>query len=201
MSAAASSSAALSPVAPAVDPSPPVGVAGTPDAAAPAARHPYTRVCAWLSKASLITAVVMLIAIIVAVQAQVVGRYVFNNTPTWAEGLALQLVLYVTALGVAVGVRDAGHIGLESLVSLLPETWRLKLEVLIHALVGLFGALMTWSGWLWTRLKWDELDPMLGLPVGLDYLALVIAGVLIVLFSIEHIVALIRHEEVVPSWN
>lgn len=161
----------------------------------------YTRICARLSRFSLMAAVAMLIAIIVAVQVQVVGRYVFNDTPTWAEGLALQLVLYVTALGVAVGVRDAGHIGLESLVALLPDAWRLKLEVLIHALVAVFGGLMAWSGWLWTRLKWDERDPMLGVPVGLDYLALVIAGVLIVLFSIEHIVALIRHEEVVPSWN
>jgi len=198
----AARSAALSPVAPAVDPpSSPVPAGGTAPDSPQVMRHPYTRLCALLSKASLITAVVMLVAIIVAVQVQVVGRYVFNNTPTWAEGLALQLVLYVTALGVAVGVRDAGHIGLESLVSLLPDAWRLKLEILIHALVGLFGGLMTWSGWIWTRLKWDELDPMLGLPVGLDYLSLVIAGALIVLFSIEHIVALVRHEEVVPSWN
>ncbi|WP_369656414.1 TRAP transporter small permease [Variovorax sp. V213] len=146
-------------------------------------------------------AVAMLITIIVCVQYQVVGRYVFNDTPTWAEGLALQLVLYVTALGVAVGVRDAGHIGLDSLVVLLPEALRLKVEILIHALVALFGAIMTWSGWVWTTLKWTDIKPMMGIPVGLDYLALVIAGLLIVLFSIEHIVALLRDEEVVPAWN
>ncbi|RST55794.1 TRAP transporter small permease [Variovorax sp. MHTC-1] len=146
-------------------------------------------------------AVVLLIAIIVCVQYQVVGRYLFNDTPVWAEGLALQLVLYVTALSVAVGVRDAGHIGLESLVTLLPESMRLKVEILIHALVALFGAIMVSSGWLWTRLKWSDIKPMLGIPVGMDYLALVIAGLLIVLFSVEHIVALLRDEEVVPAWN
>ena len=167
----------------------------------PPARHAYTRFCALLSKASLMLAVAMLITIIVCVQYQVVGRYVFNDTPTWAEGLALQLVLYVTALGVAVGVRDAGHIGLDSLVSLLPESMRLKIEILIHALVALFGAIMAWSGWVWTQLKWTDIKPMMGVPVGLDYLALVVSGVLIVLFSIEHIVALLRDEEVVPAWN
>ncbi|MBT2324563.1 TRAP transporter small permease [Variovorax paradoxus] len=146
-------------------------------------------------------AVVLLIAIIVCVQYQVVGRYLFNDTPVWAEGLALQLVLYVTALGVAVGVRDAGHIGLDSLVALLPESMRLKIEILIHALVALFGAIMVSSGWLWTRLKWSDIKPMLGVPVGVDYLALVVAGFLIVLFSVEHIVALLRDEEVVPAWN
>ncbi len=190
---AAATSAIAAPVAPGIDPT----LAHTDR---PAATHWYSRLCAFLSKTSLILAIFGLIGIILSVQIQVVGRYVFNDTPTWAEALALQLVLYVTALGVAVGVRDAGHIGLESLVSLLPEGLRLKIEILIHALVALFGAIMVQSGWLWTKLKWSELDPMLQMPVGIDYLSLVIAGVLIVMFSIEHIVALLRHEEVVPAW-
>ncbi|MDN3921303.1 TRAP transporter small permease [Roseateles violae] len=146
-------------------------------------------------------AVVGLIAVVLSVQFQVVGRYLFNDTPTWAEALAMLLVLYVTALGVAVGVRDAGHIGLESLIALLPEAWRRRFELLIHALVALFGALMADSGWQWATLKWDERKPMLGLPEGVDYLPLVIAGALIVLFSIEHIVALLRGVEVKPAWN
>ena len=167
----------------------------------PASTHWYSRFCAFLSKASLVLAVIGLIGLILCVQFQVVGRYIFNDTPTWAEALALQLVLYITALGVAVGVRDAGHIGLESLVSLLSEKWRLRVEIVIHGFVVLFGALMVHSGWLWTTLKWSDIKPMLGVPVGADYLALVVAGVLIVLFSIEHIIALVRDEEVVPAWN
>ncbi|MFT4242104.1 MAG: TRAP transporter small permease [Acidovorax sp.] len=167
----------------------------------PPATHVFARFCAWLSKFCLVVSIVGLMALILAVQTQVIGRYVFNDTPTWTEALALELVLYITALAVAVGVRDAGHIGLESLVSLMPEWMRLKVEVLIHLLVALFGGIMAWAGWLWTRLKWDELDPMLGLPAGLDYLALVIAGVLIAVFSFEHILALLRGEEVVPSWH
>jgi TRAP-type transport system small permease protein len=186
------------------------GAPAPPDAAAlrraaaaarPVAAGAFNTLCAALSKASLVLAVIGLIAIILCVQYQVVGRYVFNDTPTWAEALALQLVLYVTALGVAVGVRDAGHIGLESLVSLLPEAWRLKFELLIHALVALFGAIMVKSGWLWTTVKWSDIKPMLGVPVGMDYLALLVAGAMIVLFSIEHIVALLRGEQVVPAWN
>lgn len=161
----------------------------------------YTRLCAFLSKVSLMLAVVGLIALILCVQYQVVGRYVFNDTPTWAEALALLLVLYITALGVAVGVRDAGHIGMDSIVSLLPEKLRLKLEIVIHLLVGTFGALMLKNGWMWTTLKWDDRKPMLPVPSGMDYLPLVIAGAMIVLFSVEHIIALLQGKEVVPAWN
>ena len=175
----------------------------TPAAAAAAATLSarYTRACAALSKAALVLAVCGLIALILCVQFQVVGRYIFNDTPTWAEALALLLVLFVTAFGVAVGVRDAGHIGLESMIALLPDALRRKLEILIHALVALFGGLMASSSWEWATLKWDEKKPMLGVPEGIDYVPLVIAGVLIVLFSIEHIVALVQGKVVEPSWN
>ena len=161
----------------------------------------FTRLCAFLSKASLILAIVGLIAVILCVQWQVIGRYVFNDTPTWAEALAMLIILFVTALGVAVGVRDAGHIGLESMVALLPDRWRHRVEILIHFLVGLFGALMVQGGWLWASAKWDEKKPMLSVPDGIDYVPLVIAGALIVLFSIEHIVALLQGKVVEPAWN
>ena len=49
----------------------------------------YTRFCATLSKLSLMLAVAGLIVLIACVQYQVIGRYVFNDTPTWAEALAL----------------------------------------------------------------------------------------------------------------
>ena len=161
----------------------------------------YTRLCAALSRLSLVLAIVGLLAVVVCVQWQVFGRYVMNDTPTWAEALAMLLVLFVTAFGLAVGVRDAGHIGLESLVALLPELWQRRIELLIHALIGVFGVLMVQSGWLWASAKWTEKKPMLPVPDGIDYVPLVIAGVLIVLFSIEHILANLQGRRVEPAWN
>jgi len=87
------------------------------------------------------------------------------------------------------------------LVVLLPEKWQRRIEILIHALVGLFGFLMVQSGWLWASAKWAEKKPMLPVPDGIDYVPVIIAGVLILIFSIEHIVALLRGEVVEPSWN
>ncbi len=161
----------------------------------------FTKICALLSKICLVLAVIGLITLILCVQWQVIGRYLLNDTPTWAEAFALLLVLFVTAFGVAVGVRDAGHIGLESMVALLPDSWRHKIEILIHLLVGSFGALMVYGGEVWMVAKWGEKKPMLPVPDGIDYLPLVIAGVLIVLFSIEHIVALVQGKVVEPAWN
>lgn len=161
----------------------------------------YTRLCAALSRLALGLAVAGLIAVILCVQWQVFGRYVMNDTPTWAEALAMLLVLFVTAFGLAVGVRDAGHIGLESMVALLPDAWRRRAELLIHALVGSFGVFMVMGGWRWAVAKWAEKKPMLPVPDGIDYVPLVIAGVLIVLFSVEHLIATWRGTVVEPAWN
>ena len=161
----------------------------------------YTKFCAAVSKASLVLAVILLIAVILCVQWQVIGRYIFNDTPTWAEALALLLVLFVTAFGLAVGVRDAGHIGLESMVVLLPEKWQHRIEILIHVLVGSFGVLMVYGAGTWAVAKWGEKKPMLPVPDGIDYLPIAIAGVLITLFSIEHVIALVQGKVVEPSWN
>ena len=50
----------------------------------------------------------------------VVLRYVFNAAPPYVEQVALLLVISVAMFGAAAGVREAGHIGLDSVVQLLP---------------------------------------------------------------------------------
>jgi len=142
-----------------------------------------------------------LYAIVVAVAFQVFGRYVMNDTPTWAEALALVLVIWVTMFGAAVGVRDAGHIGMESLLVLVPERVRVRLEFVIHGLVGLFGALMAYNGALLAISVMDYNIPTLGIPEGLNHVPVAIAGALILLFSIEHVVALAHGTEVEPAWH
>jgi len=161
----------------------------------------YTRFCAALARLCLKVGVGGLMLLIVAVLYQVIGRYVFNDTPTWAESGAVLLVLYVTMLGMAVGVRDAGHIGLESLLVLVPEAVRLKMELVIHALVLSFGVVMAYNCAVLAQSVWDYKIPTLGLSEAFKYAPPAMAGVLIALFSIEHIIALVRGEEVEPAWH
>lgn len=160
-----------------------------------------TRFNAALCRSAMVLAVGCLFAIVFVVAWQVFGRYVLNDTPAWAEGTSLVLVIYVTMLGAAAGVRDAGHIGMESLLVLLPEKLRQKFEILIHLLVGCFGAAMAWFG---TELGLSVMHykiPSLGVSESINYAALVIAGVMIILFCIEHLIAIFTGKEVIPSWH
>ncbi len=139
---------------------------------------PLARVCMYVAVAGLI-------GIVGVVAIQVFGRYVLNDT----------------LLGAAVGVRDAGHIGMESLLVLVPERIRNRMELLIHALVASFGAIMSWNGAVLAASVAPYKIPTLGISEAFNQAPLVISGALIVLFSIEHIIALLRGEEVVPAWH
>lgn len=166
-------------------------------------RHPgaYTRLCAGLARACLQVGVLGLVLLVLAVLYQVFGRYVLNDTPTWAESGAVLLVLYVTMLGMAVGVRDAGHIGLESFLVLAPEALRLRLEMLIHALVMLFGLVMAWQCGVLAESVSGYKIPTLGISEAFKYVPPALAGVLVAMFSAEHIVALVQGTEVEPAWH
>ena len=74
-------------------------------------------------------AVALLVLLILCVQWQVFGRYIMNDTPTWAESLALLLVLFVTAFGLAVEVRDAAWLDAE-FAALLRSRGRTLLDAL-----------------------------------------------------------------------
>jgi TRAP-type C4-dicarboxylate transport system permease small subunit len=161
----------------------------------------YSRLCASLARLCLQAGVAGLCLLIIAVLYQVIGRYIFNNTPTWAESGAVLLVLYVTMLGMAVGVRDAGHIGLESLLVMAPESIRHRMELLIHTLILVFGVIMAWNCTLLAQSVWDYKIPTLGISEAYKYLPPAVAGALVGLFSIEHILALLQGTDVEPAWH
>ena len=161
----------------------------------------FSRALDLLARLVVIVAGTALVGLVAMMGWLVFGRYVLNDTPTWAESLALLLVLYVTMLGCAVGVRDAGHIGMELLGAFVPGRFHLAIGIVVHVLTLAFGAIMAWNCALMFASVSGYRIPTLGISESWRYVPLVAAGALIVLFSIEHIVALVRGVEVERAWH
>ena len=160
-----------------------------------------TKVNALLARLGMYACVAGLLAIVGVVAWQVFGRYILNSSPTWAENLALVLILYVTLIGAAVGVRDAGHIGMDSILILVPEEPRRIVEMVVHVLVLLFGGFMVWNGWVLGMSVAPYKLANINLSEGWRYVPLVLSGAMIILFSIEHLIALVERTEVEPAWH
>ncbi len=131
----------------------------------------------------------------------VVLRYVFNDAPPYVEQVALLLVVSVAMFGASAGVRDAGHIGLDSLVKVLPDAVQFWCKVVVFVLVICFALALLGGGTLMAISTYASTIPTLGLSEAFRYLPVLISGVLIILFSIEHLLAQFSGEKVAPSWH
>jgi TRAP-type C4-dicarboxylate transport system permease small subunit len=154
-----------------------------------------------LSRWAMYVAVAALLGIVAVVDFGVVKRYVFNDSQPYVEQVALILVITVAMFGASAGVRDEGHIGMESLVGLLPEKAQFWIGIVVGLLTILFGALLFVGCLMMASSVHDNMIPTLGISEAIRYAPGIIAGVLIILFSIEHIVAMVRKSEVVKSWH
>jgi TRAP-type C4-dicarboxylate transport system permease small subunit len=131
----------------------------------------------------------------------VVMRYAFNDPPAYIEQVALMLVICVAMFGAAAGVHDVGHIGLDSVVKLLPPAARFVCEAVCQLLVLAFAVMLLTGG---IEMAWSTANdtiPTLGISEAVRYVPPIIAGVLIILFSIGHLLVLFNRKAHSPPWN
>ena len=154
-----------------------------------------------LSRWAMYVAVAALLGIVGVVFGSVIWRYALNDAPSWSEQVALILVINVAMFGAAAGVRDEGHIGMESLTGLLPAQYQYWIGSLVGVITVVFGGFLTWGCMTMALSVWGNEIPTLGISEAFRYLPGVVAGVMIILFSIEHLIAMSTDKEVIPSWH
>jgi TRAP-type transport system small permease protein len=160
-----------------------------------------TNLDARLSRWAMYIAVACLLGIVAVVVGSVFWRYILNDAPAWSEQVALILVINVAMFGAAAGVRDEGHIGMESLVGLLPKPFQFWIGNIVGVFSIVFGVSLVWGCSLMAISVWPNSIPTLGISEAWRYIPCVVAGVLVILFSIEHIIAMFTDKEVIPSWH
>ena len=154
-----------------------------------------------LARICLLGSAAGLVLMTVVIGIQVFGRYVLNNSPNWSEKFCLLLMIYYIMFAAAAGVRDKTHIGLAFLSTVLPAPVKRVTDIFVALSMGLFGCGMVWFGWEMVWSTWTHVIPTLGLSVGISYLPFPLAGLLFILFSVEHVLALFIGKEVGSSWN
>jgi len=135
--------------------------------------------------------VLLMGVIVVDVSWQVASRFLLRAPSSFTEELAGYLLIWIGVLGAAYGFRTRAHLGIDLLVARLRGGARRAAAVIAHTLVAAFAlSTMVIGGALLVRLalQLDQISAALGIRVGFVYLALPLAGIVIILFSIESIV-------------
>lgn len=150
-------------------------------------RPALDRLFDWLCLNLMRVAGVMLVVLIAIFAWLVYGRYVLNSTPTWVEQVALLLVVAISFIGGAVGVRDNNHLSVDMFVDALPRRPQTVVRILADLMLAVFGGAMAWFAGKLALFKWSTKIPLINMPEGLRSLPLAICGALIVLFCVVRI--------------
>lgn len=108
----------------------------------------------------------------------------------WSEELARYLLIWVSLLGGAVAFGTKGHLGVDFFVGKFHPDVRKIMAVFVHAVVLFFAAaIFIYGGWRVAGDTMRQTTQTLGvLMKGHVYMALPIAGVFMVLYTIENLI-------------
>lgn len=115
----------------------------------------------------------------------VVLRYGFASSLLSVDELSRYLFVWLTFLGALLAFMENRHVSVTFFIDKLPEAARRRLAWVTHLLMLTLCVLLLWGGALKTWQDWDNLTPILGLPVGLLYAASLpaSAGIALVLLA------------------
>lgn len=119
---------------------------------------------------------------------QVVTRFL-EYPLYWSEELARYIAIWLTFLGASYALRKKGLAVVEALVYRLQEKPKKFLILFVNILIIVFCAIMIIYGFKLVAKTISQSSPALLIPMGLVYLSAPIGGALMMLYTLEEILA------------
>jgi len=118
-----------------------------------------------------------LAVMVVLVFGNVVLRYGFNSGITVSEELSRWLLVWLTFLGAIIAVREHAHLGVDTLVRMLPAAGKRICFIVNYCLMLYADWLLLAGSWRQTLINIDDRAPATGLSLGIFYFVGVVFGV------------------------
>ncbi len=132
----------------------------------------------WMFIGAIWFAQLLIVALVAIIAVHVFMRYALGGGLRWAEEVALILVVWFTFIAMALGVKKDLHVGIDVLPKRLPG-WTGTALFKLRALVILAVALvLVYYGRGLVRVGMRSTLPATGAPRAIEYLAMPVAGVL-----------------------
>jgi TRAP-type C4-dicarboxylate transport system permease small subunit len=139
------------------------------------------------------TALIFISAALIAF-IQVISRYVFNSSLSWAEEALRYLFIWMFFLAGAAGVKEKLHMNLDLFVEKLTDTAKRVVHTVVDALLLVFLGFLAIYGTIFSLENLSQLSPALELPMGAINFAIPCGSVLMIVYTIRNMVARFRKE-------
>ena len=140
---------------------------------------------------------ILMAAMVLNVLWQVFTRFVLRNPSSYTEEAARYMMIWVGLLGSAYASGQKAHLALDLITAKLHGARKRTSEIFIHSLVLLFALAVLVGGGgrlVWIQLSLGQQSAALQLKLGYVYLAVPLAGVFIVFYSITALRDALRGE-------
>lgn len=136
--------------------------------------------------------IILLWAISIDVFLGVIFRVIIKKPLVWVEEFALISMVWMTFIGASVGYESNSHLGVDLLLTVLPNTPRKVLEILSEIIVMPFFIILIIGGAIMVNTTKGSITPALKISVAFQYLPALIGGLLLLWFNIEKLVIKIK---------
>ena len=139
--------------------------------------------------------IILMSTIVVDVSWQVFTRFILQDPSSFTEELAGFLLIWIGLLGASYAVYTKAHLGIDIIGRKLNSDSRRNLDVVIYTIVILFSLfILVIGGWRLVNITFtlNQISPAMGLPMGYVYLVLPLTGLLIIYYSVVHILVAIK---------
>lgn len=115
---------------------------------------------------------------------QVFTRYILQNPSSWSEELVSYLFAWMALLGASIVTSERGHMNIPALVERMPEGMKMMFSILAELIAFLFSAvILVFGGVQIATLAMGQMTSSLGVPIGIFYVVLPLAGVLNMIYT------------------
>jgi TRAP-type C4-dicarboxylate transport system permease small subunit len=151
-------------------------------------RQAYRFAMEWLYIGCIVLAALAMVLMTVFIPYGVFMRYVMNSAASWPEPASILMMIWFSFIGGAAAYRANAHIAVGTLLNMVNDTNRKRLERTGDIGMGIIGLFMIKWGILLVQAVWyNTVAEFPEISVGASYIPIPVAGVITVLFCIERL--------------
>lgn len=139
-------------------------------------------------------AIICMVVLTGVVFLDVVLRYVFHQGFSWTQEIATLMLVWISLVGMAIGVLEKIHINIEMFTAKLPAKALSVLESINYIIMAAFGGVMVYYGVIIMEATKKSTMPATKMPSSVLYVILPLAGILVVVNSL--LVAAKQHDKI-----
>jgi len=153
------------------------------------------KIFSYLEKSLSFLIVVLISLMVIFIFSQVIARFILNMPLSWTEEISRHIMIWMAFIATSVAYRHGAHLSIDLLATSLKPKARLVLRIFFLLIIIGFLIFMVRYGIELTQKTFNQSSSSLGYRMSYVYLSVPSSGIIMIIFSIEKIINLLKRKE------